>query len=342
MRSVVFANHGLGDVLMTVPLLRALAEDPSDELLVVVKSALEAEVVTLAVPHRDVTTLSLREASGSPLARAAHLAQSLRAFAPDAVVSAVGIEAQRFAAMAFASGARIRAASRGPLGRLLTHAVDLMPGEHKVDYHVRLARALGRNAEPDVRIAATEPGLRAASELAPEDGKPLVIVAFGCGLLEAHKRPAPAKAVEIVGSLRRHHPDARIALVGGSTEADLNSLIARSVDEIDDWTGKTSFPALLALLSRASVLVTVCNGVSHVGAAAGCSIVGLYGPTDPAHTGPYSNTLTVVRRGLECSPCYRRGNITGCGNPICMDHETRSIVLAVEARLTLQKPRATS
>ncbi|MFZ4439970.1 MAG: glycosyltransferase family 9 protein, partial [Syntrophales bacterium] len=40
----------------------------------------------------------------------------------------------------------------------------------------------------------------------------------------------------------------------------------------------------------------------------------LFGPTDPARTGPYGPGHLVIRRALSCAPCLRKR----CDNPRCM------------------------
>jgi ADP-heptose:LPS heptosyltransferase len=44
----------------------------------------------------------------------------------------------------------------------------------------------------------------------------------------------------------------------------------------------------------------------HLAAAVGTSVVALFGPTSPERTGPYGEGHVVIRRGLPCSPCFRK------------------------------------
>ena len=71
-------------------------------------------------------------------------------------------------------------------------------------------------------------------------------------------------------------------------------------------------------LGKARVVVANCNAISHMAAVVGTPVVGLYGPTNPLITGPFSEDLTVVSLNKPCAPCYRRGYLTGCGDPVCM------------------------
>lgn len=54
-------------------------------------------------------------------------------------------------------------------------------------------------------------------------------------------------------------------------------------------------PELMALLMRADLVVSGDAGPLHLAAALGTPVVALYGPTDPAYNGPYSERDIVVR-----------------------------------------------
>jgi heptosyltransferase-2 len=44
----------------------------------------------------------------------------------------------------------------------------------------------------------------------------------------------------------------------------------------------------------------------HVAAAAGTHVVAIYGSSSPEFTPPLTARKTIVYRGLDCSPCFRR------------------------------------
>lgn len=81
--------------------------------------------------------------------------------------------------------------------------------------------------------------------------------------------------------------------------------------------GKTSLKRLVALLERVDLLITNDSGPMHIGAAVGTKVVALFGPTSPALTGPYGEGHRVIRKDMECSPCFRKACVHG--RPICME-----------------------
>ena len=52
-------------------------------------------------------------------------------------------------------------------------------------------------------------------------------------------------------------------------------------------------------------MITVDSGPMHIAAALGTPVLALFGPTDPARTGPLG-CGRVLRRPLPCSPCLQR------------------------------------
>ncbi len=73
-----------------------------------------------------------------------------------------------------------------------------------------------------------------------------------------------------------------------------------------NWAGETTLRELAALASLADLFITTDTGPMHLAAAAGARVVALFGPTAPWRTGPYGPGHGVVRKGMDCSPCFRR------------------------------------
>ena len=145
-----------------------------------------------------------------------------------------------------------------------------------------------------------------------------------------------------------------VIATGGPSEAE-----RRYLDEV--WNGQSAvrrldgqldWPQLTGLLAKASVYVGPDTSVTHLAAAAGCSTVALYGPTDPRLWGPWpaggldrmwDAAATVQRRGnvwlvqnpLPCLPCQ----LEGCERRLesysaCLDElSPRQVIAAVEQAL---------
>ncbi len=104
-------------------------------------------------------------------------------------------------------------------------------------------------------------------------------------------------------------------VVGSGADASLGTAIARdSCGSARDITGKTTLKLLAALSTMAAAAVTTDTGPMHLVAAAGLRVIALFGPTAPWRTGPFGKGHIILRKGLECSPCFNRQ----CSTRECM------------------------
>ena len=62
---------------------------------------------------------------------------------------------------------------------------------------------------------------------------------------------------------------------------------------------------MLAWVRRAALVITTDTGPMHIAAALRKPIIALFGPTDPARTGPYQQPASVLRHPLPCAPCLK-------------------------------------
>jgi len=94
--------------------------------------------------------------------------------------------------------------------------------------------------------------------------------------------------------------------------------------------GETSLRDLAWLYRLASILITTDSGPMHIAAAMGTPAIALFGPTDPARTGPYGNGHTVIRKKMNCSPCF----LKKCDSKKCMrDITVEEVFHAAEEKL---------
>ncbi len=95
--------------------------------------------------------------------------------------------------------------------------------------------------------------------------------------------------------------------------------------------GKTSLSELACLYKKARFVITTDSGPMHLAAAVGTPVIALFGPTDPARTGPYGEGHTILRTQLPCSPCF----LKKCPTKKCMKEILpEQVFAAVENKLT--------
>jgi heptosyltransferase I len=89
----------------------------------------------------------------------------------------------------------------------------------------------------------------------------------------------------------------RVLLCGGRSQLERDTadaiLAAMSAPALD-LVGKDTLKQLLALLARASLVLTPDSGPTHLANAMGTSVLGLHACTDAGRSGPYSDTRWCV------------------------------------------------
>jgi len=116
----------------------------------------------------------------------------------------------------------------------------------------------------------------------------------------------------------------------GSERQAVESIISRMVSSGINLAGRTSLPELAELFKKSRLIVTTDSGPMHLACAVGTPVVALFGPTDPARTGPYGKGHVVIRANTPCSPCF----LKKCKTIQCMqDITVAQVFSAVEKRL---------
>ena len=114
------------------------------------------------------------------------------------------------------------------------------------------------------------------------------------------------------------------------TAGSRNEVVA-GADHAAIVSPRTTIADLAALARRAALMVSGDTGPTHIAAALGTPIVGIYGPTRPARNGPMSPLDITVSRDSICQ-CHhlRRCKL---GRMCLLDIEIAEVLEACERRL---------
>ena len=196
---------------------------------------------------------------------------------------------------------------------------------HRVEHYLAAARHLGCEArEPRHLFPRDEAAERWAESLVGELGAAPVLVSLGAS------KPANRWAPERFGALARALVDqlhVPVCFAGGPEDrAAAERAQAASGGVARDLAGRTTLLELLALARRARLFVGCDTGPMHLAAAVRTPVVALFGPADPARTGPWGAQHRVLRVPPACAPCHRKT----CNQPrhACMEDITVELVLA--------------
>lgn len=122
------------------------------------------------------------------------------------------------------------------------------------------------------------------------------------------KRWHPERFAELAVRIRDAY-GAGILLFGASEEQTLGEEICRMAAKpgLVNLAGQTSLEEAIALIGSCGLFVTNDSGLMHVAAALDVPLVGIFGPTDPGRTAPWSKRYTLVRdEDVDCAGCKMR------------------------------------
>jgi 3-deoxy-D-manno-octulosonic-acid transferase/heptosyltransferase-1 len=113
----------------------------------------------------------------------------------------------------------------------------------------------------------------------------------------------------------------------GSERGSIEGITSKMKTKGINLGGQTTLLELAYLDKKARFVITTDSGPMHLAAAVGTPVVALFGPTDPARTGPYGEGHTIVSAELPCSPCF----LKKCPTIKCMQDISPEQVLEVIA-----------
>ena len=112
----------------------------------------------------------------------------------------------------------------------------------------------------------------------------------------------------MISSLARRDPGLSFLLAGTRDEAeDADKILSKSRDlPVASICGETSVGELLEAVRLSSLMICNDSGPMHIAAALGVPVVAMFGPTDPALTGPYCEKKSVFIPEIACNRCFLR------------------------------------
>ncbi len=177
--------------------------------------------------------------------------------------------------------------------------------EHVLDGFLGFLEALGihdRTLRWDVPLPAA--ALEYARALIP-DARPTLVIS-PCSSRARRNWQPQAYAAVADHAVRRH--GMRVILAGGpsTTERDVGAAIEQSVRvPLVNQIGRDTLPQMLALLSRATALLTPDSGPAHMGTMVATPVIGLYAATNPERSGPYLSRKWCVNAYPQAALRFR-------------------------------------
>ena len=212
------------------------------------------------------------------------------------------------------------------------------PNRHAVEWYLAVLRTLKVPIHWNFEWLPHHP--RAAAAIRSlSSGDETVWIALQPGARWMNKRWPITHYGELARRLILRNPRWRVAVLGGPGDRPLGAEITRVAgNRAVDLTGRLSLPEMIEFIRDCALMVTNDTGPMHVAAALRRPVLALFGPTDPARTGPYGQQDSVLQVALDCVPCLK----SSCSHPrpiACLaDLEVERVVREASDRLESARP----
>ena len=336
-RILLVRLDNIGDVVLLSPAIAAIRQACPDAELTLLASPAGALAAPLlpAIDHVIEHRASWQQLDPGAVEASTEraLIEQLRAEAFDAAIIFTSFSQTPVAAAyaCYLAGIPLRAAFNGDAfsGELITHAVSSAEApEHQAERAAFLVGELGLPlSDTRLRLAVPRAARAEADDALSTVGiGPLAsYVAIVPGASASARRYSAERFAEVARDHARRGE--HVVVVGSARETSLvDEITERAGDGVSGLAGRTSVPALAALIQRARLVVANNSLALHLADAFGTPVVSTYAGTDPAsYWGPRRAPHRLITAPADCAPCFR---ITCNRGHECLDIPAHSVVAA--------------
>jgi heptosyltransferase I len=297
----------IGDTCHVVPLLRTLQHAWPEARFTWVIGKLEAKLMRL-LPEVNFITFDKRAGSKGLLATRRELAA--REF--DLLLHLQVAFRASLLAQAVRAPVKLgfdRARAREGQWWFTTHRTAPQGRVHVLDSLMAFATALGVPQPPREALQWKLPlppdATAYATSLVAPSQRTLVISPCSSHALRNWQPERYAAVAE--HAVRAH--GMQVIVCGGPSELERSmaaAICAAAGVPIVNQVGKDTLPQLLALLGRATALLTPDSGPAHMATMVGTPVIGLYAATNPERSGPYLSRQWCVDRYATAARQFRQ------------------------------------
>jgi len=303
-RYLVVRLTALGDILHTLPAVAALRSAHRNARIDWVVERKWAPVLEGSPAINEVISFDRASISGG-----ISCARRLRQKNYTCAIDFQGLYKSSVLATLSAAPRRIgfeRAWAREP-GAALLYTERVVPsGRHVTELNYSLAEKAGavRPAKPEYPLRVPAGGAASVrARLAEQKIADYIVVGPG-GSWRAKCWPTDRYG-QFCREFERSH-GLRAIVIHGPGEESLAEEVCRAAHPATPAVMRTTIEELMGLLAHARCVVAADSGPLHLAAALGASVVGLYGPTDPARNGPFVPGAVIVSEARPEEISYKR------------------------------------
>ncbi|MCK4859918.1 MAG: lipopolysaccharide heptosyltransferase II [Candidatus Omnitrophica bacterium] len=329
---LVFRTDRIGDVLLSIPAIRALYQSFQHPSISVIT---QSSYACLLEGNPEIDRIISYDKKNDGFEQTLRLIKNLKK--EEFNLAVVLNPKKRSNIIAFLAGIPYRLGYQQKWGFLLNYRIkdEKYKGEkHEVDYNLDLVRTIGADTNDKSFSIKTNQEEDTVDFLLKnskiKDNDSLIAIHPGSS---CHSKRWPIERFAQVGRKLAITGGEKIVIVGDKQEEELGKTMEKLMQiPVLNLTAKLSLKQLAALFKRCSLLISTDSGPVHIAAAVGLRCVVIFGRNlaglSPRRWGPRLKNSVVLHNPPNCYPCLAHN----CQNNLeCLQRITVEDVLkAVE------------
>lgn len=351
---LVVNPYGLGDLLFTTPLLRTLREAYPESFIALLLGSRTKEIFE---NNRDVDKIYVFDKGkfdSLPKIKAFKmlfkLVKNLRKERFELLFDLSNSSQYGFIEKIFLNIPKRIGFNYRNRGRFLTDRIPLAgyKEKHVVEYYLDLARHLGLEPkDKSLKFPIKEEDISWAKSFLKENNislsDNLVIGIVPAGGLswgkDAFYKQWPLEKFVKLSDILSKESKVKVVVMGSKEEEDLcRKFLALAKIKPISSCGRTTIGRFAALCSLCNLVIANDGGPLHIAVSQKVPTISIFGPVDDKVYGPYAGESEnyVVKKDLECRPCYQNFKFKPCKNRECLNSiEVKDVLTLTEKALNI-------
>lgn len=312
-RIAIISLQGIGDLLLSTPLLKELKNDIPDSRISVITFESNRRILD-GNPYLDEVICINKTDTNNPIKMLA-LICGMRSKKYDLSIC-VYPSGLRSAFLAYLSGAKERFGQDLAIFRnykwLFTKQAHLDGIKHAILMNLDFIKLLGFEPGPnkvELILNLKDEDLNAANSFLDANGihgeEKIILIHAGCSKDTSAYRSWPqdrfAEVAEHLGKM----PGVKVIFIGGDDDLEgINRLTDMLEIKPLIAAGVLSILETAALLKKSCLLICNNSAPMHIAAAVGTPTISVFGPTDSRIHRPWGDNHVILQKNFDCCPCY--------------------------------------
>ncbi|MFC1724093.1 lipopolysaccharide heptosyltransferase II [candidate division KSB1 bacterium] len=319
MKVLIVQTAFLGDVILTIPLIRALKKHIKPVHLHIL---LRPEAEDVYRNDKDIDNIIVYDKKNSEkgIQHLFKLIKKVRAEKYELVISPH--RSVRSALISYLSGAKQRVGfDKNSMSILYNKKVKYINDKHEVERNLSLIEPIyDGEISITLNMQNSENDRKKADELISNTvraaGQDIVCMAPGSEWSTKRWLTEYYRKLIKLCSLS----DIKVVLLGGSKDKNICGNISIGFENVTDLSAKLSVNESSEVMKQCKLLVCNDTGAMHIGSASGIDIITVFGPTVPEFGfSPFGVKNKILQSDIYCRPCSIHGG-ENCpeGHFLCM------------------------